>query len=100
MNLHAVDVERTSRKAIDVRVFMRFFSIGAFLDRVHDVLCCLDAYHPARSNDLSSIILCVAPALSPSRACSTEREETRTFFAMPQRVVLVSLYTRRNFLPV
>jgi len=75
MNLHAVDVERTSEKPL-MSGFHALFSIGAFLGSGFMTALLSRRVSPSMSTILSSIILALL-LLFASRACSRTGKKLR-----------------------
>jgi MFS family permease len=88
MNLHAVDVERTSEKPL-MSGFHALFSIGAFLGSGFMTALLSRRVSPSMSTILSSIILALLLLFAFSRILSNREETSQPLFAIPRGVVLV-----------
>ena len=88
MNLHAVDVERASKKPL-MSGFHALFSIGGFLGSgVITALLSRDIV-PSTSTILSSAILVLLIAFALPRMLSNREATSQPLFAVPKGVVLV-----------
>jgi predicted MFS family arabinose efflux permease len=88
MNLHAVDVERTSEKPL-MSGFHALFSIGAFLGSGLVTALLSRRVSPSMSTILSSIILALLLLFTFPRMLSNREGTSQPLFAIPRGVVLV-----------
>jgi MFS family permease len=88
MNLHAVDVERTSEKPL-MSGFHALFSIGAFLGSGFMTVLLSRRVSPGMSTILSSIILALLLLFAFPRMLSNREETSQPLFAIPRGAVLV-----------
>jgi len=98
MNLHAVDVERTSEKPL-MSGFHALFSIGAFLGSGFMTALLSRRVSPSMSTILGSIILALLLLFAFPRMLSNREETSQTPLRYPQRSCPCDRFTRRNFLP-
>jgi MFS family permease len=88
MNLHAVDVERTSEKPL-MSGFHALFSIGAFLGSGFMTALLSRHVSPSVSTILSSMILALLLFFAFPRMLSNSEGASQPLFAIPRGVVLV-----------
>ena len=88
MNLHAVDVERSSEKPL-MSGFHALFSIGAFLGSGLMTALLSRRVSPSMSTILSSIILALLLLFTFPRMLSNREGTSQPLFAIPRGVVLV-----------
>jgi predicted MFS family arabinose efflux permease len=98
MNLHAVDVERTSEKPL-MSGFHALFSIGGFLGSGFVTALLSRRVSPASSTILGSAILVVLILLALPRMLSNRETNKQPLFAIPRGVVLViAIFAAISFL--
>jgi predicted MFS family arabinose efflux permease len=98
MNLHAVDVERTSEKPL-MSGFHALFSIGGFLGSGFVTALLSREVSPGSSTILGSAILVVLILLALPRMLSNRETNKQPLFAIPRGVVLViAIFAAISFL--
>jgi len=98
MNLHAVDVERTSEKPL-MSGFHALFSIGGFLGSGFVTALLSRGISPGSSTILSSAILVVLILVALPRMLSNRETNKQPLFAIPRGVVLViAIFAAISFL--
>jgi predicted MFS family arabinose efflux permease len=98
MNLHAVDVERTSEKPL-MSGFHALFSIGGFLGSGFVTALLSRGVSPGSSTILGSAILVVLILLALPRMLSNRETHKQPLFAIPRGVVLViAIFAAISFL--
>jgi hypothetical protein len=98
MNLHAVDVERTSEKPL-MSGFHALFSIGGFLGSGFVTALLSRGISPGSSTILSSAILVVLILSALPRMLSNRETHKQPLFAIPRGVVLViAIFAAISFL--
>jgi hypothetical protein len=98
MNLHAVDVERTSEKPL-MSGFHALFSIGGFLGSGFVTALLSRGISPGSSTILSSAILVVLILSALPRMLSNRETNKQPLFAIPRGVVLViAIFAAISFL--
>jgi hypothetical protein len=98
MNLHAVDVERTSEKPL-MSGFHALFSIGGFLGSGFVTALLSRGISPGSSTILSSAILVVLILAALPRMLSNRETHKQPLFAIPRGVVLViAIFAAISFL--
>jgi predicted MFS family arabinose efflux permease len=98
MNLHAVDVERTSEKPL-MSGFHALFSIGGFLGSGLVTVLLSRGIAPGSSTILSSAILLLLILAALPRMLSNREANKQPLFAIPRGVVLViAIFAAISFL--